>query len=58
MTWGPRVEISPCSPKGTSFPSSSKIATSVNGNGIPMVPLNSVDAGGFAVATGEVSDKP
>ena len=52
------MEISPCSPKGNSLPSSSKIATSVKGNGIPIVPLNSVEAGGFAVATGEVSDKP
>ena len=55
---GPRMQISPAVPIGTSLPSSSRITISVDGNGRPMVPENSVVTTELQVAEGEVSDKP
>src|SRR5690606_41710652 len=37
ITWGPRAQISPVSPCGSCRPSSSKMATSVEGIGKPIV---------------------
>lgn len=52
------MQISPGSPSGTSLPASSRIVTSVDGSGSPIVPLYSVAVTGLQVATGDVSDSP
>ena len=58
MTCGPRIAISPTCPSGRGSPLSSKIAISVEGIGKPMVPENSCELAGLAVATGAVSERP
>ena len=57
MLW-PRITISPTSPCGTSFPSSSQTCISTPSIGVPIEPGLRSRSGWLNEATGEVSDRP